>query len=121
MAGIAPARGWLGRSLLAPDAERPAFSFLATGGRDELAAAIVGAKKVFVEPETGVLREAYDLGLDPREQTNAAASGERWPAELLARVAGELRELARPLAAARDAEASAAAAGELEALGYTGD
>jgi len=122
MAALAPAPEWVGRSLLALDADRPALSFQCqTLGDPSTLALVDGSRKVVSPvdldlPAAERVELAFDLAADPDER--ADASGERWPVELLLGLDGELRDALRQRLEARAAELTAEEWERLKAIGY---
>ncbi len=112
LAGIPARAEWSGRSLLAAPAERALYAFESAGTLSGTLALLRGGRKVigFEDPAAvarGEIYAAYDLGVDPGERNDLAASGAEWPAELLAANAAELSELLRPAAGAESGAAAA--------------
>jgi len=126
LAGVPPAPGWLGESLLSLSRDRAVFAFECDWRSDRSTVAVVEGPRKLIGIESISRRalvepwRAYDLSDDPGERRDLA--GERaWPRALFERA----RPVVRPLLAPAFGE-QAAALGEdktkeLRALGYLGD
>jgi len=125
LAGIRPPASWPGSSLFALPAERPIFSFECRRGDPRSTFAIVSGEHKLIGYERpgaaaeGALLGAFDLTEDAGETRNLAGA-ERWPAELLARLAPAVEVLLVPAFDRQQAELDPAKVEELCALGYGG-
>ncbi len=94
LAGVAPAEGWSGTSLLTSDEQRTTYAFLLEDARKQLAI-VDGDRKVLSLPTVEALAagralHAFDLARDPAEESDLAGAAE-W-------VEGLLREQAEAVA-----------------------
>jgi len=119
LARVAPARSWVGRSLLAPRVERVDFAFSLEKRHHEIAL-YQGGKKLLA-PDTAALRRgeashAFDLVRDPGELTNQA--GEAWASGLARSLADGVEPWLVPLGENGELELSPEVMAQLEAIGY---
>lgn len=105
--GVAPDASWLGEDLLAARRTGRAFSWRVgreiEGARGVEAAVVEGRRKVLASFDVGpgageraapLLREAYDLAVDPGEGSNLVREA-GWPARMLEALRDELLRRAR--------------------------
>jgi len=127
LAGVPPADGWLGTSLLDLTADRPAFVFECQRPPHSTLAVIDGRHKVigFEDAEAlekGRLLAAFDLERDPKErQSHVRQGGPPWPGTVLARHRERLALLLLPVVGPKRAGLDAEAMALLEAMGYVGE
>jgi len=123
LAGLEPDASWLGRSLLEPSVDRPAFLFQCKAGSPGTLAVVEGAHKLIgpEDPEAlvrGEFRWAFDLAADPAERSDLSATPEAWPAALAARLGPAAAKLLEPIVGPEEAVLDDAAREQLQALGY---
>jgi arylsulfatase A-like enzyme len=122
VAGVEPARSWVGRSLLWREPSGPIYAFdLKKRGRQ---VALYAEGRKLMAPDVEALRagepsHAFDLGADPGENEDLAKRTE-WPGELGRALAGTLEPLLVPAAEGRTLELAPEVLEQLEAIGYGG-
>ena len=113
--------GWMGRSVLGLDVDRPLFAYNLKRGDREYLSAFVGDQKIYAEDGDALLRgeleHAFDLERDPGETANVVGH-EDWPEELAERVQGLWRLVATPTVTSEGVELDAAELENLRDLGY---
>jgi len=120
LAGAAAPAGWIGRSLLTLDSDRPQLHYNENRDGRYLAAFDRGRKLFFEEGDlaSGALSAAYDLERDPGETRDALAEGAIWPEELRTELLPLWKLLGRPAGDAVDTEVDPALQELLRELGY---
>ncbi|MEX1025007.1 MAG: sulfatase [Planctomycetota bacterium] len=120
LAGLAPDPQWLGRDVLALDADVPLFAW-ENNHRDQPSsrARLSGTRKWIFEQETDVLELAYDLGVDPEETDDLSAA--EWARTGAPPALDELELLEAPRIGAGRADFGPEAEARLRELGYLGE
>jgi arylsulfatase A-like enzyme len=126
MAGVEPAPGWGGRSLLADDLDGPVIAFDCAQKSESQALLVLGDRK-FVVPATAAgiegreLLHAFDLARDPGERDDLAGKQTADDETVLARLCAEAARLLEARAEAGEATLDAATLQMLRDNGYAGD